>query len=57
MTPVAAPRPTRDTYNAKSLGRGLNAHVKQVGTRRSIALSFTQLPTRLVIYSLLKALG
>lgn len=35
--PVAGPIMTRDSFNAQSLGRGLNARVKQVGTRRSIA--------------------
>lgn len=39
---VAAPNPTaslkRDAFNSQSLGRGLNAHVKQVGNPTSIAL-------------------
>src|SRR4051812_25300704 len=38
IAPVMVPSLTRDSFNAQSLGRGLNAHVKQVGTRRSNAL-------------------
>ena len=39
VVPVMAPPSlTRDSFNSQSLGRGLNAHVKQVGTRKSIAL-------------------
>jgi hypothetical protein len=38
VVPVMAPPSlTRDSFNSQSLGRGLNAHVKQVGTRKSIA--------------------
>lgn len=32
VVPVAMPSLTRDSFNAQSLGRGLNAHVKQVRT-------------------------
>ena len=32
VVPVMAPSLTRDSFNSQSLGRGLNAHVKQVGT-------------------------
>jgi ubiquitin-like 1-activating enzyme E1 B len=43
VVPVMAPSLTRDSFNSQSLGRGLNAHVKQVGTN-SIA-SFLAHPT------------
>lgn len=37
VAPIAMPTLTRDSFNSRSLGRGLNAHVKQVGTRKSIS--------------------
>jgi hypothetical protein len=41
VVPVMAPPSlTRDSFNSQSLGRGLNAHVKQVGTRKSSIASF-----------------
>lgn len=40
VVPVPAPLLNRDSFNAQSLGRSLNAHVKQVGTRQSLPLAF-----------------
>jgi hypothetical protein len=42
VVPVMTPSLTRDSFNSQSLGRGLNAHVKQVGTRTIASPSHIQ---------------
>lgn len=45
VVPLITPSLTRDSFNSQSLGRGLNAHVKQVSARTQSLLSSLLHPT------------